>query len=172
LLVASTVLTLAGVLPLLDGYLNRPAAPTRSDFVLRSQNVEGAAAATVLAPRGWQPVDQTRGSITLRSGSSTVDVRMVPAASDAECEQARDSAIAAVSAAHQVTAAGTDERSLATEDGSVGLLTGFSSGLEDGVVFAVCAPGAALVGVAAAPIGARQNSLADVDELVRSIRFR
>ncbi len=171
LLVALTVVAFAGALPLLEGHLSRPATPIRRELELRPSRPSGASVAVVVTPAGWHFVDQTRESVTLRSGSSTLDLRMVPAVSDAECGQVGDSAVAELSATHQVTVSGADQP-VATADGSTAVLAAFSSGLEDGVVFAVCAPGAALVGVATAPIGARLNDLVDVDELLRSVRFR
>ena len=171
-LVALTVVTLAGALPLLEGHLSRPATPIRRELELRPPGSQGSSAAVVVAPAGWRPVDQTPESVSLRSGSSTLDLRMVAAVSAAECEQVGDSAVAELSTTHEVTVSGADDQPVATEDGSTAVLAAFSSGLEDGVVFAVCAPGAALVGVATAPIGARLNDLVDVDELLRSVRFR
>jgi hypothetical protein len=175
LVVLATVLALAGGLPLVDGHLDRVPDPRPPgdwvDVELEGQPASQATPMASLMPaEGWW----SSGSGTapsLRSRGSSLDLRLVPVGSDADCRDVRATAAVALGSELDLGPTG-GERQVTTADGVTGTLTDYSGALVEGLVFAACTDGVALVASASGPVGARASSLGDVDDMLATVRFR
>jgi hypothetical protein len=182
LFVAATVLVLAAGLPMLDGYVDRkPDYRTRRDGHVELQ-LEGQPlrpgtstnAASFVPSPGWREVGSSTSaedSTVLVSTGASLEVRLVPATSAAQCREVEGDARGSVRSDLGVEASGVDGQ-FVTVDGVTGLVTGYSSALVDGLVFVACADGAALVATASAPVDPLSSGIGDVDDMMASVRFR
>jgi hypothetical protein len=173
LLVLLVVVFFGAVLPVVDAQLSaqRPRGG-KYDLRLEGRRIPAGVTATVIAPPNWEAVPSSResGRARLISPGASLDMRLVSAATTADCQDAAAQAARELTDDLGASATGSSQR-VPLDNGISGTMTVFTSGLADGLVFVACDDGAALVATATAPTGARVTNLGEVGEVLATVRF-